>query len=45
MLNSGHRGHRGHGDVHQGLLGGTLRRHKHGDNHHNLRHPMSQQTS
>ena len=38
MLNSGHRGHQGHGHLRQRLLGGTRRHRNGGDNHHNLPH-------
>ena len=36
MLTSGHRGLHGHGHFHQGLHGGILRRHEHGDKHNNF---------
>ena len=42
MLNSGLRGHHGHGPFHQGLHGGILGHHEHGDNRKNLPHLMSQ---
>ena len=43
MLNSGHRCLHGRGQFHQGLHGGILRLHEHGDNHSNLPQLMSQQ--
>ena len=45
MLNSGLRCLHGLGHFHQGLHGGILRRRKHGDQHHNLPHLMSQHSS
>ena len=45
MLVSGHRGLHGHGHFHQGLHGGILRRHKHGDNHMTVRYVRSQHSS